>query len=133
MSETPLKNIRDKRKLTLRDLFFKINKEIPLVRLSDINIGRVVPTTMEINILDKYLNLTEEEKKSLLNMELDEKIIESDKKISKIMELVPDDLEKGQEILKICPFCGFGLHISRTSNNGHLWIRCEKEGIILCQ
>ena len=133
MSETPLKSIRDKRKMILRDLFFKINKEISLVRLSDINIGRVVPTTMEINILDKYLNLTEEEKKSLQNMELNEKIIESDKEFEKLMELVPDDLEKGQKILKICPFCGFGLHISRTSNNGHLWIRCEKEGILLCQ
>lgn len=133
MSETPLKIIRDKRKMILRDLFFKINKEISLVRLSDINIGRVVPTTMEINILDKYLNLTEEEKKLLQNMELNEKTIEFDKKFKKLMELVPDDLEKGQEILKICPFCGFGLHISRKSNNGHLWIRCEKEGILLCQ
>lgn len=133
MSETPLKIIRDKRKMILRDLFFKINKEISLVRLSDINIGRVVPTTMEINILDKYLNLTEEEKKLLQNMELNEKTIEFDKKFKKLMELVPDDLEKGQEILKICPFCGFGLHISRKSNNGHLWIICEKEGILLCQ
>ena len=42
--EKPLNEIIKKRKLTLRDLYFKINKEIDLVKLSNIRIGRKTPS-----------------------------------------------------------------------------------------
>ena len=49
----PLQEILKKRKLTLRDLYFKINEEISLTRLSNIRVARVTPTKEEIDILTK--------------------------------------------------------------------------------
>ena len=40
----PLNEIMKKRKLTLRDLYFKTNEEIRLARLSDIRLARAIPT-----------------------------------------------------------------------------------------
>lgn len=49
-----------------------------------------------------------------------------------LLNLVPDNLKPNEEIEKQCPFCDSKVRISRASN-GHLWIVCEKEGVLLCQ
>lgn len=129
----PLNEIIKKRKLTLRDLFFKINKEIDLVKLSDIRIGRKTPSKKEIEILSNYLELTEEEIESLEDMEVDKILLENAEKINNLMALVPKELKAGESVEKICPNCNSKLTISRASLNGHLWIVCEKEGVLICQ
>lgn len=129
----PLNEIIKKRKLTLRDLFFKINKEIDLVKLSDIRIGRKTPSKKEIEILSNYLELTEEEIESLEDMEVDKTLLENAEKINNLMALVPKELKAGESVEKICPNCNSKLTISRASLNGHLWIVCEKEGVLICQ
>lgn len=131
--ETPLKKILKRRKMSLGELYFIINTEIHLTRLSDIRIGRITPTEQEIQILDKYLKLTEEEIEELEDMEIDKILIENDKKINKLISLIPKDLKAGQEVIKECPNCGAKLRISRAGLNGHLWIVCEKEGVLICQ
>mgnify|MGYP005760322525 CR=1 FL=1 len=131
--ETPLQKILKKRKLTLRGLYLTINGEIYITRLSDIRIGRIIPTNQEIQILDKYLKLTEDEIEELEDMEIDRVLIENDKKINNLLNLVPKDLKAGQEVIKECPNCGSKLSIARANLNGHLWIVCEKEGVLICQ
>ena len=74
--EKPLMKVRRKRNLTLRDLYFKINKEIELTRLSDIQVGREAITKKEIEILNKYLELSEQEIEGLEEMEIDSLNIE---------------------------------------------------------
>lgn len=105
----PLQEIMKKRNLILRDLYFKINEEI--------------------EILEKYLDLTKEEE----DMEIDKILIENAEKINKITKLVPTDLKAGEKIVKECPNCGAKLTILRESLNGHLWIVCEKEGVLFCE
>ena len=129
----PLQEILKKRKLTLRDLYFKINEEISLTRLSNIRVARVTPTKEEIDILTKYLELTDEEIEDLEDMEIDKILLENAEKINNLMSLVPKDLKAGQEVIKECPNCGAKLRIARVSINGHLWIICEKEGVLICQ
>lgn len=129
----PLQEIMKKRNLILRDLYFKINEEITLTRLSDIKVARVVPTKEEIEILEKYLDLTKEEIEELEDMEIDKILIENAEKINKITKLVPTDLKAGEKFETICPNCGARLKISKSSLNGHLWIVCEKEGVLLCE
>lgn len=129
----PLNKIMKKRNLTLRELYFTINTEIHLTRLSGIRIGRITPTNEEIQILDKYLDLTEQEIEDLEDMEIDKILIENDNKINKLISLIPKDLKAGQEVIKECPNCGSKLSISKASLNGHLWIVCEKEGVLVCQ
>lgn len=131
--ETPLKKILKKRKITLGDLYFKINKEIDLVKLSDIRIGRKIPSKEEIKILNNYLDLTDEEIEYLENMEIDEILLENAKKINNLMALVPRELKAGESIERICPNCNSKLTISRAKINGHLWIVCDKEGVLICQ
>lgn len=132
-TDKPLVKIRKARKLTLADLYFKINKEIDLCRLSDINVNRESITKQEIEILDKYLKLTDEEIEELEDMQLDQILIEASKKINKLTKLVPKDLKAGEEFITKCPNCGSKLNISRNSHNGHLWIVCEKEGVLVCE
>ena len=129
----PLQEIMKKRRLTLRDLYFKINKEIRLTKLSDIRVARKTPTKEEIEILIKYLKLTDKEIEDLEDMEIDKILQEHVDKINNLMSLVPKDLKTGQEVIKECPNCGAKLRISRASTNGHLWIVCEKEGVLICQ
>ena len=129
----PLQEIMKKRKLTLRDLYFKINEEIRLSRLSDIRLARVAATKEEIEILSKYLDLSEQEIEDLEDMEIDRLLQEHVDKINNLMSLVPKDLKAGQEVIKECPNCGAKLRIARASINGHLWIVCEKEGVLVCQ
>lgn len=129
----PLYEIMRKRNLTLRDLYFRINEEIKITRLSDIKVARVVPTKDEIEILNKYLNLTDKEIEDLEDMEIDKILQENVDKVNNLMHLVPKDLETGQEVIKECPNCGNKLRIAKASVNGHLWIVCEKEGVLLCQ
>ncbi len=131
--ETPLQKILKKRKITLGDLYFKINKEIDLVKLSDIRIGRKIPSKEEIKILNNYLDLTDEEIEYLENMEIDEILLENAKKINNLMALVPRELKAGESIERICPNCNSKLTISRAKINGHLWIVCDKEGVLICQ
>lgn len=132
MNNSPLKRIREKRKLTLRDLYFMLHEEIKLSRLSDINVCRKMIEKEEINILKKYLNLSEEEIKDLEDMEEDNILKEVDDFVFKFLSLVPDDLKWGGEVTKVCPRCGANLKISRAKLNGHLWIVCEKEGVLMC-
>ena len=54
-------------------------------------------------------------------------------KVNNLMALVPKDLKAGQEVIKECPNCGGKLSIARANLNGHLWIVCEKEGVLVCQ
>ena len=115
----PLQEIMKKRNLILRDLYFKINEEITLTRLSDIKVAREVPTKEEIEELE--------------DMEIDKILIENAEKINKITKLVPIDLKAGEKFETICPNCGAKLTILRESLNGHLWIVCEKEGVLLCE
>lgn len=129
----PLNEIMKKRKLTLRDLYFKINEKIKLSRLSDIRLARAVPNKEEIEILSKYLELTDKEVEDLEDMKIDKILQEHVDKINNLMSLVPKDLKPGEEVIKICPNCGAKLKIARASINGHLWITCEKEGVLICQ
>ena len=129
----PLQEIIKKRKLTLRDLYFKINEEIKLSRLSDIRLARVVPNKEEIEILSKHLDLSDKEIEDLEDMEIDKILLENAEKINNLMSLVPKDLKAGQEVIKECPNCGAKLRIARASINGHLWIVCDKEGVLICQ
>ena len=129
----PLQEIMKKRNLTLRDLYFKINEEIRLTRLSDIRVARVVPSRDEIEILSKYLNLIDKEIEDLEDMEIDKILQEHVNKTNDLLALVPKDLKEGEEVIKECPNCGSKLSISRASLNGHLWIVCEKEGVLICQ
>lgn len=129
----PLQEIMKKRNLTLRDLYFKINKEISLTRLSDIRVARAAATKEEIKILALYLDLSDEEIEDLEDMELDKILLENAEKINNLMSLVPKDLKAGQEVIKECPNCGAKLRIARASINGHLWVTCEKEGVLICQ
>ena len=131
--DKPLNKIIKKRKLTLIDTYKKINGEIKLTRLSDIRVARVTPTKEEIKILSDYLELTEEEIEDLENMEIDKILLENAEKINNLMALVPKDLKPGQEVIKKCPNCGAKLRIAKASMNGHLWITCEKEGVLVCQ
>ena len=129
----PLNEIIKKRKLTLRDLYFKINKKIDLVKLSDIRSGRKIPSKEEIKILSNYLQLTDEEIEKLEDMEIDKILLENAEKINDLMALVPKDLKAGQEVIKECPNCGAKLKIARAKMNDHLWIVCDKEGVLICQ
>lgn len=129
----PLQEILKKRRLTLRDVYFKINEEIKLSRLSDIRLARATPTKKEIEILSKYLELTDEEIEDLEDMEIDKILQEHVDKINNLMSLVPKDLKAGQEAIRKCPNCGANLRIAKADINGHLWITCEKEGVLICQ
>ena len=129
----PLNKIMEKRNLTLVDLYKKINGEIKIARLSDIRLAREIPTKDEIKILTLYLDLTKQEIEDLEDMEIDKILIENDNKINKLISLIPKDLKAGQEVIKECPNCGSKLSISKASLNGHLWIVCEKEGVLVCQ
>lgn len=129
----PLNEIMKKRNLTLVDLYKKINGEINITRLSGIRLARTVPTKDEIKILTLYLDLTEREIEDLEDMEIDKLLQEHVEKINNLMALVPKDLKAGQEVIKECPNCGSKLSIARARLNGHLWIVCEKEGVLVCQ
>ena len=129
----PLQEIMKKRKLTLRDLYFKINNKIRLSRLSDIRMARVIPNKEEIEILSRYLDLSEQETEDLEDMRIDKIMIENAEKINNLMKLVPKDLKAGQEVIKECPNCGAKLKIARAKMNDHLWIVCDKEGVLICQ
>lgn len=129
----PLQEIMRKRNLTLIDLYKKINGEIRIARLSDIRVARVMPNEEEIKILALYLNLTDKEIEDLEDMKIDKILQEHVNKTNDLLALVPKDLKEGQEVIKECPNCGSKLNISRASLNGHLWIVCEKEGVLICQ
>ena len=129
----PLQESMKKRNLTLIDLYKKINGEIRIARLSDIRAARVTPTKEEIKILTLYLDLSEQEIEDLEDMKIDKTILENVEKINNLISLVPKELKAGQEVIKECPNCGAKLSISKASINGHLWIVCEKEGVLICQ
>ena len=121
------------RKLTLMDLYKKINGEIRIARLSDIRVARAAATKEEIKILALYLDLSDEEIEDLEDMELDKILLENAEKINDLMALVPKNLKAGQEVIKECPNCGAKLKIARAKMNDHLWIVCDKEGVLICQ
>ena len=66
-------------------------------------------------------------------MKIDKIMLENVEKINNLISLVPKELKAGQEVIKECPNCGARLSISKASINGHLWIVCEKEGVLICQ
>ncbi len=69
----------------------------------------------------------------LEDMEIDKILQEHDNKINNLLALVPKDLKAGEELETTCPNCGAKLRIAKASINGHLWITCEKEGVLICQ
>ena len=75
----------------------------------------------------------EQEIEDLEDMEIDKLLQEHLDKINNLMALIPKDLKAGQEVIKECPNCGSKLSITKASLNGHLWIVCEKEGVLICQ
>lgn len=79
------------------------------------------------------LILYKEEIEELEDMEIDKILIENAEKINKITKLVPTDLKAGEKFETICPNCGAKLEILREKPNGHLWIVCEKEGVLFCE
>ena len=79
------------------------------------------------------LILYKEEIEELEDMEIDKILIENAEKINKITKLVPTDLKAGEKFETICPNCGAKLEILRENPNGHLWIVCEKEGVLFCE
>ena len=93
----------------------------------------MVPNKEEIEILSKHLDLSDKEIEDLEDMEIDKIMLENAEKINNLMSLVPKDLKAGQEVIKECPNCGARLRIAKASMNGHLWITCEKEGVLICQ
>ena len=106
----PLQEIIKKRKLTLRDLYFKINEEIKLSRLSDIRLARVVPNKEEIEILSKHLDLSDKEIEDFL----------------KFLEVANNTCkEKGKHYEFICRLCGNKAQRIRNTYNGHLWAKCS--------
>ena len=129
----PLQEIMKKRNLTLMDLYKKINGEIRIARLSDIRVARAAATKEEIKILALYLDLSDKEVEDLEDMEIDKILQEHVDKVNNLMSLVPKDLKAGQEVIKKCPNCGAKLKIARAKINGHLWIVCDKEGVLICQ
>lgn len=129
----PLSEIMRKRNLTLIDLYKKINGEIRIARLSDIRVARAAATKEEIKILELYLDLSNKEVEDLEDMEIDKILQEHVDKVNNLMALVPKDLKPGEEVIKVCPNCGSNLRIARASINGHLWVVCEKEGVLICQ
>ena len=129
----PLQEIMKKRNLTLMDLYKKINGEIRIARLSDIRVARAAATKEEIKILALYLDLSDKEVEDLEDMEIDKILQEHVDKVNNLMALVPKDLKPGEEVIKVCPNCGSNLKIARASINGHLWVICEKEGVLICQ
>ena len=129
----PLQEIMQKRNLILRDLYKKINGEIRIARLSDIRVARAAATKEEIKILELYLDLSDKEIEDLEDMEIDKILQEHVDKVNNLIALVPKDLKAGEEATRKCPNCGAKLKISKASINGHLWITCEKEGVLICQ
>ena len=129
----PLQEIMKKRNLTLMDLYKKINGEIRIARLSDIRVARAAATKEEIKILRDYLDLTDEEIEDLEDMEIDKILLENAEKINDLMALVPKELKAGESIERVCPNCNSKLTISKAKINGHLWIVCDKEGVLICQ
>lgn len=129
----PLNEIMKKRNLTLIDLYKKINGEIRIARLSDIRVARAAATKEEIKILELYLDLSDKEVEDLEDMEIDKILQEHVDKVNNLIALVPKDLKAGEEVITKCPNCGAKLKISKASINGHLWITCEKEGVLVCQ
>lgn len=51
--------------------------------------------------------------------------------IINLLKLVPENLRRADFIIEKCPNCNSRLKIKRSSLNGHLWITCEKEGVLL--
>ena len=129
----PLQEIMKKRNLTLIDLYKKINGEIRIARLSDIRVARVAATNEEIKILELYLDLSDKEIEDLEDMRIDKILQEHVDKVNNLIALVPKGLKAGQEVIKECPNCGAKLKIAKANINGHLWIVCEKEGVLICQ
>lgn len=63
----------------------------------------------------------------------EEELKEIEDELDILLNLVPENLKAGEEINIECPFCKSKLKIARVQSNGHLWIICEKEGVLLCQ
>lgn len=129
----PLQEIMKRRNLTLIDLYKKINGEIRIARLSDIRVARVAATKEEIKILELYLDLSDKEIEDLEDMEINKILQEHVDKVNNLIALVPKDLKPGEEVITKCPNCGAKLKIAKANINGHLWVVCEKEGVLLCQ
>ena len=129
MKNQYLKEIMKIRNLTFFDLWMIIHKEIPLATLSKINIGEVQITKEHVQILEKYLDLTETEIEYLRKLSKQNIIFESAQLLSK----VPKELKAGEFYETDCPFCNNTLVINKSPENGHVSIVCSKEGLLLIE
>lgn len=133
MSKLYLRELMKPRNMcTLWELYIKLNKCIPLSRLSAINVGREQILKDEIDIFKKYLDLSESEIDYLNKLEIDNVVFESHKDFLKLMSLIPSDLKNGEQYVTKCPKCGNSLVISK-SDNGHINIVCSKEGLLIIE
>ena len=96
--------------------------DLPLLRLKGIKAPRKHRVSVSINTDDRGVFSTSiHNEYSLMAIALTKACVEAgERKYS------------NEEIEKQCPFCSSKLKIWRNTNN-HLWIVCEKEGVLLCQ
>lgn len=133
MKNQYLKEIMKIRNLTFFDLWMIIHKEIPLATLSKINIGEVQITKEQVQILEKYLDLTETEIEYLRKLCKQNIVFESADYLTQLLSKVPKELKAGEFYETDCPFCNNTLVINKSPENGHVSIVCSKEGLLLIE
>ena len=133
MRKTYLKQIMRPRNLTFYDLWIIVHKEISLTRLSSINLGKVQITKNDVDILEKYLDLTETEITYLRKLVKENMVFESKDYLTDLLNKVPKEMKPGEFYEEECPFCHNTLVINKSSINGHINIVCSKEGLLLIE
>lgn len=128
-----LKQIMKPRNLTFYDLWVIVHKEIPLTRLSSINLGKVQITKEDVDILEKYVDLTETEIEYLRQLTKQNIVFESEDKLTELLHKVPNEMKPGDFYEEECPFCHNTIVINKSPENGHVSIVCSKEGLLLIE
>lgn len=128
-----LNPIMNNRKMTLYDLYIKLQFTISLKRLSEINIGKTQIMQKDIDLMNMYLNLTAQEL-SYLNVLLKENIVfKSENTFSKLLGLIPNSLKRGQFYKTTCPYCNSDLIIYNYDYSDYKSMICTNEGLLLIQ
>lgn len=130
MENLYLKNILDTRHISLYDLWMLLHKEISLKDLSLINIGSKQITQKDVDILDKYLDLTDTELKYLYQLTKVNMVFKSQQYVSSLLNKIPDKLNQDEFIQDRCPFCNNVLVINKSINND-INVVCSREGLLM--
>lgn len=130
MENLYLKNILDTRHISLYDLWMLLHKEISLKDLSLINIGSKQITQKDVDILDKYLDLTDTELKYLYQLTKINMVFKSQQYVSSLLNKIPDKLNHDEFIQDRCPFCNNVLVINKSINND-INVVCSREGLLM--